>query len=56
MPADIENRRQRFSDLLGPIEVPGDVESGTRLEVDLFNNEVLVLERPGRDRMKLARA
>ena len=56
MPADIENRRQGFIDLLGQIEVPGDVESWTRLEVDLFHDKVLVLERPGRDRMELARA
>ena len=45
--ADIENRRQSPLTFSGNVEIAGDVQAGARLEMQLFDEELLVLDAAG---------
>ncbi len=50
--ADVENRRQGAGVLFGQVEIPGDVETGAGLELEVFDDEVGVVDSAGDDRFE----
>src|SRR5262249_11729741 len=50
--ADVQNRRQLALDLLGAVEVAGDVQSRLALEVQFLDHDAIALEFAGDGRLQ----